>query len=186
MIWINGGACSANYRLTGLKPCDYNSWVLCAAPRLLLLGASRGVWQVHKVMLDSAKPLRTVLRWQVVATALLAVIGAWLAGGHGALSALLGGAVAIAGGMVFAFLARPPKALSRESEMAWDGLAQILKAEGAKVLVIVVLLGLVLAMYKEVVLVGFIGSFIVAVIIFSMAIFLRNPAQIDAGKQNVD
>ena len=62
----------------------------------------------------------------------------------------------------------------------------ILKAEGVKVLVIVILLWLVLASYKEVVLVGFIGTFIVAVIIFSMAIFLRNPAQLDAGKQNVD
>lgn len=70
--------------------------------------------------------------------------------------------------------------------MAWDGLGRILKAEGAKVLVIVVLLWLVLATYKEVVLVGFIGAFIVAVVIFSMAIFLRNPAQIEAGKQNVN
>jgi len=137
-------------------------------------------------MLDSGKPLRIVLHWQVVATALLAVIGAWLAGLHGAISALLGGAVAIAGGTVFAFLARTPKTQPGDPGTAWDGLARILKAEGAKVLVIVILLGSVLAMYKEVVLVGFIGSFIVAVIIFSMAIFLRNPAQLDAGKQNVD
>jgi len=130
--------------------------------------------------------LRIVLRWQCVATALLAVMGAWLAGLHGAISALLGGAVAIAGGMVFAFLARTPKTQSGDPGSAWDGLAWILKAEGAKVLVIVILLGLVLATYKEVVVVGFIGTFIVAVIIFSMAIFLRNPAQPDASKQNVD
>lgn len=137
-------------------------------------------------MLDSAKPLRIVLGWQVVATMLLVVIGGWLAGLHGALSALLGGAVAIAGGMVFAFVAQPPKTQSQGPGTAWDGLARILKAEGAKILVIVILLALVLATYKEVVLVGFIGSFIAAVIIFSMAIFLRKPAQIDAGKQHVD
>ncbi|TRZ57089.1 MAG: ATP synthase subunit I [Rhodocyclaceae bacterium] len=137
-------------------------------------------------MLDSGKPLRIVLRWQAVATVLLAVMGAWLAGLHGAFSALLGGAVAIAGGMVFAFLARPPKAQSQDPGTAWDRLTRILKAEGAKVLVIVILLGLVLATYKEVVMVGFIGTFIVAVIIFSMAIFLRNPAQLNAGKPNVD
>jgi ATP synthase protein I len=137
-------------------------------------------------MVDSAKPLRVVLGWQVVATILLALIGAWLTGLHGAISALLGGAVAIAGGMVFAFLARPQKTISPNPGMAWDGLGRILKAEGAKVVVIVILLWLVLATYKEVVLVGFIGTFIVAVIIFSMAVFLRNPAQLDAGKPNVD
>ena len=137
-------------------------------------------------MLDSAKPLRIVLGWQVVTTLSLAVIGGWLAGLHGALSALLGGAVAIVGGIVFAFLARPPKTQSPGPGTAWDGLGRILKAEGAKVLVIVILLWLVLATYQEVVLVGFIGTFIAAVIIFSMAIFLRNSAQLDAGKQNVD
>jgi len=137
-------------------------------------------------MLDSGHPLRSVLRWQVVATMLLAVVGAWLVGLHGAISALLGGAVAVAGGLVFACLATPPKTQSRDPGLAWEGLGRILKAEGAKVLVIVTLLGLVLATYKEVVIVGFIGTFIVAVIIFSMAIFLRNPAQLDAGKQNVD
>ncbi|MCX7176622.1 MAG: ATP synthase subunit I [Proteobacteria bacterium] len=124
--------------------------------------------------------------WQVVTTTLLAVVCAWLAGFHGAISALLGGAVAISGGIVFAYLASPQKTQFENPGMAWDGLGRILKAEGAKVLVIVVLLWLVLATYKEVVLVGFIGAFIVAVVIFSMAIFLRNPAQIEAGKQNVN
>ena len=137
-------------------------------------------------MVDSGKPLRIVLGWQAVATILLAVIGASLAGLHGAISVVLGGAVAIAGGSVFAFLARPLKKQPKNPGEAWDGLGRILKAEGAKVAVIVVLLWLVLANYKEIVLVGFIGTFIVAVIIFSMAVFLRNPAQLDAGKQNVD
>jgi len=137
-------------------------------------------------MFDSGKPLRIVLVWQVVATMLLAVIGAWLAGLHGAISAMLGGAVAIAGGVVFVLLAKPPKTRSPDPGIAWDGLARVLKAEGVKVLVIVALLSLVLATYRDVVIVGFIGTFIVAVIIFSMAIFVRNPAQLDSGKQNVD
>lgn len=127
-----------------------------------------------------------VLGWQGVMTMLLAALGAWLGGMHGAISAILGGAVAIAGGVVFAYLALPQKTQSQNPGMAWDGLARILKAEGAKVLVIVILLWLVLVNYKEVVLVGFIGTFIAAVIIFSMAIFLRNPARIEAGKQNVN
>ena len=90
------------------------------------------------------------------------------------------------GGLTFALLARPRKAQIQTSAMAWDGLGQILKAEGAKVLVIIVSLWLVLATYKEVVMLGFIGTFILAVIIFSMAIFLRNPASLEAGKNNVN
>lgn len=137
-------------------------------------------------MIDSGKPLRIVIGWQLVITLLLATLSAWTTGVHGAISAMLGGAVAIAGGIVFAYLARPPKTHPQHPVMVWDGLGRILKAEGAKVLVIVILLWLVLATYKDVVMVGFIGTFIVAVIVFSMAIFLRNPAQLDAGKQNVN
>lgn len=92
----------------------------------------------------------------------------------------------MAGGLVFALLVRPKKTEVQMSVMAWDGLGHILKAEGAKVLVIVVLLWLVLATYKEVVLLGFIGTFILSVIIFSMAIFIRNPATLEAGKNNVN
>lgn len=135
-------------------------------------------------MLDSGKPLRSVLGWQLVVTILLAAFGASVSGFHGAISALLGGAVAVAGGAVFAYLAQPRKAQSRDPGMAWDGLGRILKAEGAKILVIVILLWLVLATYEEVVLAGFIGTFIVSVVVFSMAIFLRNPAQLDPGNVN--
>ena len=67
--------------------------------------------------------------------------------------------------------------------MAWDKLGQVLKAEGAKVLVMVVSLWLILMTYKEVVLIGFIGTFILSVIIFSMAIFLRNPMTLEARQE---
>ena len=137
---------------------------------------------------DPLKSLRTVLVWQLGVTVLLAGVGVWLAGVHGAVSALLGGMVAMAGGLVFALLA-PRKAQKDAADMAWDGLSRMLKAEGAKVLVIVVLLWLVLVMYKNVVTLGFIGTFIVAVIIFSMAVFFRNSTLLEmpeAGKNNVN
>ena len=67
--------------------------------------------------------------------------------------------------------------------MAWDKLGQVLKAEGAKVLVMVVSLWLILVTYKEVVLIGFIGTFILSVIIFSMAIFLRNSMTLEARQE---
>lgn len=136
---------------------------------------------------DPAKSLRISLIGQMGMTIFLVALSAWLAGVHGAISALLGGAVAMAGGLAFMLLAPSKKA--QTADMAWDSLSRMLKAEGAKVAVIVVLLWLVLANYKEVVIVGFIGTFIVAVIIFSMAIFFRNTTLLEipeAGKNNVN
>lgn len=135
---------------------------------------------------DIKRPLRIVMGWQLVLTMLLAVLCAWLAGVHGAISALLGGVVAMAGGLAFAWLASAQKIRSQSPEAAWDGLTSIFKAEAAKVAVIIVLLWLVLATYKEVVVLGFIGTFILAVITFSMAIFLRNPVSLETGKNHVD
>ncbi|MCX7178723.1 MAG: ATP synthase subunit I [Proteobacteria bacterium] len=137
-------------------------------------------------MFDPTKPLRTVLGWQVVVTILLAGICAWVVGVHAALSSLLGGAVAMMGGLTFVLLARPQKTQIQTSVMAWDKLGRVLKAEGAKVVVMIVSLWLVLTTYKEVVLLGFIGTFIFSVIIFSMAAFLRNPASLEAGTNNVN
>ena len=134
-------------------------------------------------MLDPTKPLRTVLGWQVVVTLLLAGMSAWLVGAHGALSVFLGGAVGTLGSLTFVLLARPRKAPIATSVMAWDKLGQILKAEGAKVVVMVVSLWLILATYKEVVMIGFIGAFILSVIIFSMAVFLRNPVSLEARQE---
>lgn len=134
-------------------------------------------------MLDPIKPLRTVLGWQVVVTILLAGMSAWSVGVHSALSVLLGGAVGILGSLTFALFARPRKTPTPTSAMAWDKLGQILKAEGAKVIVMVIALWLVLATYKEVVMIGFIGTFILSVIIFSMAIFLRNPVSLEARQE---
>ena len=50
----------------------------------------------------------------------------------------------------------------------------LLRAEAVKVAVIVALLWLVLSSYKDVVVVGFIGSFIVSVGILGLAILARD------------
>lgn len=138
---------------------------------------------------DPVKSLQIALIYQVAITILLAVLSAWLAGVHGVISALLGGLVAMAGSLAFMLLAPSKSAQTQSPDMAWDGLSQILKAEGAKVGVIVILLWLVLVVYKEVVILGFIGTFIVAVVIFSMAAFFRNTTLLkipEAGKNNVN
>jgi ATP synthase protein I len=116
-----------------------------------------------------SKPIRTVLRWQVAATALVALLAAYWVGIHGAVSALLGGAVSTLSGLAFAAVASLSKTKTLEGT-----LVGALRAESAKIGVIVVLLWLVFVVYKDIVAVAFIGTFAVTVIIFSMAFFVRD------------
>ncbi len=114
------------------------------------------------------KPIRTVLRWQLVATAALTLAGGVLAGVDGALSAALGGAVSVCAGWGSAVVASRGKA-----QTAAEVLVGALMAEGTKIGLIVILLWLVMATYDSVVAPAFFGSFIVTVLIFGMAFFVR-------------
>lgn len=114
------------------------------------------------------KPIRTVLRWQLIATAGLAAAGGAFAGLHGAASAALGGAVSICAGGVAAVVAATGKTRS-----AGEVLFGALLAEGVKIGLIVLLLWLVLATYERVVLLAFFGSFFATILIFGMAFFVR-------------
>jgi ATP synthase protein I len=115
-----------------------------------------------------SKPIRTVLRWQFIVTAVLAVLAGVLAGAHGAVSAALGGAVSIGAGWASGLVASSGKA-----DSAGGVLVVALKAEGVKIGLIVILLGVVLALYDDVVVTAFLGTFIATALIFSMAFFVR-------------
>jgi len=118
------------------------------------------------------KPIRTVLLWQLVATLAMAAIAGFWAGRHGAVSALLGGGVNLVAGVVYAFLlgvglrARPVPDVG-------TSLFAMLRAEAAKILVIVGGLVLALTTYRDLVPAAFFTAFVVTVIVFSMAIFVR-------------
>lgn len=114
------------------------------------------------------RPIRTVLRWQLAATAALTLLAGVVAGAEGALSAALGGAVSIVAGGVSAWVAARGKARS-----AGEVLLGALLAEGVKIGLLVLLLWLVLATYKGVVAPVFLGSFVATVLIFGMAFFVR-------------
>ena len=116
-----------------------------------------------------SKPVRTVLVWQVVVTVLLAVIAGLLAGIHGAASAALGGAVSVVAGLAFAMIMQSSKMQSADGTIV-----AALRAEATKIGIAVILLWLVLALYKDVVLIVFIGSFILSMLVFSMAFFVRD------------
>jgi len=115
-----------------------------------------------------SKPIRTVLRWQLLVTVALALLAGGFGGEQSALSAGLGGAVSVCAGWVSGLVAATSKGGS-----AGGAVVTALMAEGVKLGVIVCLLGIVLVVYGEVVVPVFIGSFVVTALIFSMAFFVR-------------
>lgn len=106
------------------------------------------------------------MRLQAVFTVAAAAIAGWLAGIHGAVSAALGGLIGIAGGLAFVLIASKSKRKS-----AGDALVVALEAEGAKLLVMIVLVVAVLKSYRQGVALVVIGSFVVSALIFSIGAF---------------
>ncbi len=115
-----------------------------------------------------SRPIRTVLQWQVIATAGLALVAAWFEGMHGAVSAVAGGSVSLVAGSASALVAA-----RGEAKSAGGILVGALTAEGVKIGLIFVLLPLVLMTYRDVVVLVFFASFLVTVLIFAMAFFVR-------------
>ncbi|MEO8485188.1 MAG: ATP synthase subunit I [Betaproteobacteria bacterium] len=116
-----------------------------------------------------SKPIRKALAWQALATvAIAAGAGLW-AGGHAALSAALGGLVTLSSTVVYAFvLGIGPKA------SADAAVVTMLRAEGAKILVIILQLWLVLATYRDVVQAALFAAFAITVLLFSTALLARD------------
>ena len=116
----------------------------------------------------TSKPIRTVLRWQVVATVVIA-LGAGLWGGwHGAISAVLGGAANQIADLAYALLVS-----GGGIRTAGNTLRTMFRAESVRVLLIVFLLGAVLTSYVDVVHPAFFLSFVVSVIVFRAAILVK-------------
>jgi ATP synthase protein I len=121
------------------------------------------------VLRHLGKPVLTVLRWQLAASAVLALIGWLVAGGHGAASAAAGGLVSIVAGLASAWVA------SRSNTQSAGGvLLGALRAEAIKIGLALMLLWLVLANYGEAVVGALLGAFVVTMLIFSMAFFVRD------------
>jgi len=109
-----------------------------------------------------------VLLWQAWATLLIAAIGGAWAGFHGALSAVLGGVISLSAGAVYAFVLTiaPPRS-------AGATIVALFRAEAAKILMIIGLLWLVLSTYHEAVLPALLAAFIVTVLLFRVALLIR-------------
>jgi ATP synthase protein I len=93
----------------------------------------------------------------------------WWAGLHGALSALLGGLVNVTGGVVYAVIV----GLGRAGTPG-DTVRTMIRAEAAKITLIVLQLGLVLTTYREVVAAALIAAFVATVLVSTAAIAMRD------------
>lgn len=115
------------------------------------------------------KPIRTVLRWQLYATAAAMSLAAIWMGLHGALSALAGGLINVAAGAVFGcIVTHSPK------RTAGEVLRALYRAEAGKIGLIVILLWVTLRNYEQIVHGAFFSTFILTIFFFSMAIVVRD------------
>ncbi len=115
------------------------------------------------------RPIRIVLRWQLIVTAVLTLVAALLWGRDGAISAVLGGAVNVVAGWVFGW-----RVAQGEARSAGEALRTALRAEAMKVLMVIAGLWLVLANYRDIVHVAFFASFVITVGVFAAAIAVRD------------
>ena len=115
------------------------------------------------------RPIRIVLRWQVIVTAVLSLVAALLWGKDGAISAALGGAVNFVAGSVYGWWVS-----GSDARTAGEVLRTMLRAESLKVIAIVMQLWLVLSMYRDIVHAAFFIAFVVTVIVFAAAIAVRD------------
>ena len=130
--------------------------------------AFRGAENYNAMLRHLKKPVLTVLRWQLAATAALVLLGALVAGGHGAASALAGGLISMMAGLASAAVAS-----MGNTKSAGGVVMGALRAEGVKLGLAMLLLWLVLVNYSQAVVGALIASFVVTLLIFAMAFFVR-------------
>ena len=111
-----------------------------------------------------SRPIRTVIWWQLIATACLTLLASFLWGIHGAVSTALGGLVNVTAGLAYGWIVSRSKGRS-----AGEVLQAMFRGWSAKIILIVMQIWLVLSQYKDIVHAGFFFAFVVTVGVFAMA-----------------
>jgi len=120
-------------------------------------------------LLVRSKPVRTVLRWQLIVTVAIA-LAAWpFAGAGGAVSAALAGSINLIAGVAFFAIA----SLGRLGS-AGATVERALRAEAGKVLVIIAALWTVLSTFKGIVFVPFFAAFALTALLPAVALLVRD------------
>ncbi len=128
---------------------------------------------IHPVSSDGAvarigRAFRLTMAWQATASVALAVLAGIVAGKHGLLSAMLGGGIGVVGVFVFAMISR------RGTGASGSAMRVALRAEAAKILAIAVLLWVSFIAYHDMVVLAFLGAFVVSVLLSGLAFALSS------------
>lgn len=116
----------------------------------------------------ASRPIRNVLRWQGMAAVVGAGLGGLLAGAPAAWSAAAGGGIPLLSTVVYALVLG-----MGDRTCAERALVTMLRAEGAKILVIIAGLWFVLRWYPGVVAGALFVTFVVSVLLFRVAFLTR-------------
>jgi ATP synthase protein I len=123
-------------------------------------------------MRPQPRPFRTVLRWQLIATAALTLLAMLPWGFDGAVSAALGGGINVVAGWVYGW-----RVAQVDAHSASETLRTLFRAWAYKLVVIIGSMGIVLTQYRDVVHAAFFLAFAITVGVFSAAIAVRDTEQ---------
>lgn len=117
----------------------------------------------------TVKPLQIVLRWQLLSTVIIAIGLAMLLDLQDAFSAFLGGMVSVVASAAFAIIVSRHKGYT-----AGGTIRTALRAEAVKIILTILLLWTVFKFYNELNAPIFIGTFIIVVLMHSMALLVSD------------
>jgi len=121
------------------------------------------------VVLIKNRPIRIVLYWQLCLTIVMALAAGWWGGSASGVSAFLGGLISVVASAVYGLIVSRVGVTS-----AGRVLRSALRAQALKIVLMALLLGLVFIFYKGVVAVALFGAFAVTVLVFRVALFVRD------------
>lgn len=118
------------------------------------------------------RPLNIVLRVQLLVAVLVAVVIWFFLGIHNAVSAMLGGSVSVISSAAYAMI------ISRHKGYTAEGtIRTALRAEAVKIILTVSLLWIVFKTYEDINAFAFIGTFILNVLVYSMALLVSDDTK---------
>ena len=124
----------------------------------------------------NSRPVRVTLRWQLAATlALMLVSGLW-AGFEGAVSAALGGLITIGAGVAYAAVIS-----ISNSGSAGATLRTMMRAEAAKIAVIMLAFWAAITQYEQLVAAAFFAAFVITVLLNRVAFLVPDTSVPDTG-----
>ena len=130
----------------------------------------------------TSAPVRATLRWQAIATLVIAVIAGLWVGSDGAISAALGGSITVVAGIAYATVISVRRARAGSADAVGSALVTMFTAEGVKVGAIILMLWGVISQYQGLVAAAFFAAFVITVLLNRVAFLVPDPDAAEADK----